>query len=255
VTREQGLVFGEGADEYDALRPSNPDAVFDHVMRFGALQPGDRAVEVGAGTGKATRSFLQRGLSIHALEPSPEMAAVLRRHGVDAETTRFEHYSPTESFRLLYAAQSWHWITGEDRYDRAAAALAPGGTIALLWNKPREWDGELGAANDALYAQYAPHLEGGAKKWEIGGVLDEMDAHTSFAGTEHQAFAWAQQYTGADYVRLLGTMSDHRMLPEETRRALHTAIDALVDEHGGRVEVTYDTNLSLAVRRGSSASQ
>jgi hypothetical protein len=45
------------------------------------------------------------------------------------------------------------------------------------------------------------------------------------------------------------------MLPDETRRALHTAIGALVDEHGGRVEVTYDTNLYLAVRRGSSVSR
>ena len=28
---------------------------------------------------------------------------------------------------------------GDDRYDRVAAALAPGGTVAFFWNKGREW--------------------------------------------------------------------------------------------------------------------
>jgi trans-aconitate methyltransferase len=248
VTREQGLVFGEVADDYDALRPGYPDALFDHVMGFGVLEPGARAVEIGAGTGKATRSFLARGLSIHALEPSPEMAAVLRQHGIEAEAVRFEHFTPREPFRLLYAAQAWHWVPGADRYDRAAAALAPGGTIALFWNKPREWDDELGTANNALYAEYAPHLEGGAKNWQLGGVLDELAAHPLFERTERQQFTWTQQYTSADYVRLLTTMSDHRMLPDETRTALHTAIGALVDDHGGTADVTYDANLYLAHR-------
>jgi SAM-dependent methyltransferase len=248
VTREQGLVFGEVADDYDALRPGYPDALFDHVMLFGALDAGDRALEVGAGTGKATRSFLERGLSIHALEPSPEMAAVLQQYGVDAEAVRFEQFAPRESFRVLYAAQAWHWVPGADRYDRAAAALASGGTIALFWNKPREWDGELGAANNALYAQHAPHLEGGAKNWQLGGVLDELAAHPSFEHTEQQRFTWTQQYTSADYVRLLTTMSDHRMLADEARTALHTAIGALVDDHGGTAAVTYDANLYLAHR-------
>jgi SAM-dependent methyltransferase len=249
MTREQGLVFGEVADDYDALRPSYPEAAFDAVMTFGALQPGDRALEVGAGTGKATRSFLQRALSIHALEPSPEMAAVLRQYGVDAETARFEQYVPAEPFRLLYAAQAWHWVPGADRYDRAAAALAPGGTIALMWNKPRQWEGDLGAANDALYAQHAPHLEGGAKNWQLGGVFDELAAHPSFGDTEHQTFTWTEQYSSADYVRLLSTMSDHRMLSDETRITLHNAIGTLVDEHGGTVDVTYDTSVYLAVSR------
>lgn len=248
MTREQGLVFGEVADDYDALRPSYPDAVFDRIVQFGALKPGERAVEVGAGTGKATRSFLARGLSIHAVEPSLEMAAVLRQYGVEAETVRFDAFTPQEQLRLLYAAQAWHWVVGADRYDRAAAALAPGGTIALFWNKPREWDGELGAANDALYARHAPHLEGGAKNWHLGGVLDELVAHSSFSDPAQQTFTWAQRYTSADYVRLLTTMSDHRMLPESTRAALHSDIAALVEEHGGDAEVVYDTNLYLAHR-------
>ena len=74
----QGLVFGEIADEYDRARPSYPDELFDAVMAYGSLRTGDAALEIGAGTGKATRGFSARGLAVHALEPSPGMARVLR---------------------------------------------------------------------------------------------------------------------------------------------------------------------------------
>jgi hypothetical protein len=38
------------------------------------------------------------------------------------------------------------------------------------------------------------------------------------------------------------------MLPDEQRAALHTAVDEVVDAHGGRVEVAYDVSLFLARR-------
>ena len=80
--------------------------------------------------GEACRRARQRGVAVaHAhlrhLNPFPaNLGDVLRRYGVDAETFRFDDYTPAEPFRLLYAAQAWHWVPGTDRYDRAAAALA-----------------------------------------------------------------------------------------------------------------------------------
>jgi len=98
---EQGLVFGEVAEQYDRARPSYPDALFDTIIEYGGLALGDVALEIGAGTGKATRGFLARGIAVHALEPSPGMAAVLRDHGVDAEETTFEAWDPeSRAFRL-----------------------------------------------------------------------------------------------------------------------------------------------------------
>src|SRR5262245_33916050 len=114
------------------MRPSYPAEVFDAVMQYGSLQAGDRAVEVGAGTGKATEKWMARGLDVLALEPSNGMAVVLRHKGVAVEEVTFEEWQPAAgAFRLLAAAQAWHWVTGDGRYEKAAAALAPGGTLAL----------------------------------------------------------------------------------------------------------------------------
>ncbi len=246
--REQRLVFGEVADQYDEARPSYPDAVFDTIVEFGALEPGDRALEIGAGTGKATMGFVARGLDVHALEPSPEMGALLRAKGVRVEQGLFESWvAPAHGFRLVYGAQSWHWVGGDDRYERAAAALAPGGTVAFFWNKGRAWGGPLQADNDAVYAEFAPQL-GGNQQWNLDWVADGLRTCAAFEPPVRRTVTWNQSYTSAEWVRLLGTHSDHRILPEEQRALLHAAIGAVIDRHGGRVDVTYDVEIYLSRR-------
>jgi trans-aconitate methyltransferase len=248
--RARNTIFGEVARLYHDARPTYPDALFDAVVAYGALQPRARVLEIGAGTGKATVEWLRRGLDVVALEPSPGMAAVLAETGVDAEATTFEAWTvQPEAFRLVTAAQAWHWVTGPDRYDRAVAALAPGGVLALFWNKPREFDGALGADVETAYQQYAPELaEDVAKNWPLRHTANEMAATDGLDDTEQRDFVWTQRYTTDEYVKLLGTHSNHRMLGDERRDGLHHAVREVLDAHGGTVEVVYDVELYLARR-------
>jgi SAM-dependent methyltransferase len=247
--RVQGLTFGEVAEQYDQARPSYPAGLFDAVIDYGALQPGDAALEIGAGTGKATRGFVTRGIAVHALEPAPGMADVLRRSGVEAEATSFENWPGREAaFRLVFAAQAWHWVHGNDRYAKAALALAPGGTLALFWNQGREWTGALGADNDAAYDEHAPALTSSVARWELDRTLDEMDAVPELDAVTKRVVTWEQAYTTDEWVTLLGTHSDHLILPDEQRSRLHAAVGRVIDAHGGRVVVTYDVMLYLARR-------
>jgi len=245
--REQRLVFGEVAQQYDAHRPSYPDALFDTIIDFGGLAAGDRALEIGAGTGKATLGFLARGLVVHALEPSAEMAAVAREKGIDVEVSLFEAWTPTQPVRLVYAAQAWHWVRGDDRYERVADALEPGGTFALFWNKGREWTGAIGAANDAVYAEHAPHLQGGAA-WNLERWLAEIAACDAFEAPVVRSVPWSRTYTRNEWTDLLGTHSDHRILPDEQRSRLHAAVGDLIDRHGGSVDVVFDAVAYLSRR-------
>ena len=245
--REQRLVFGEIASAYDAYRPSYPDELFDTVVDFGGLHAGDRALEIGAGTGKATRGFLALGLSVHALEPSSEMAAVARAKGIDVEESLFETWTAPDTFDLVYAAQAWHWVQGDDRYERAARALRAGGTLALFWNKGREWTGALGADSDAVYAELAPDI-GSSTGWDFDWVRAEIDACQAFEDATVREVEWSCTYTRNQWVGLLGTHSDHRILPEEQRSRLHAAVGDAIDRHGGRVDVVYDTVVYLSRR-------
>ena len=121
----------------------------------------------------------------------------------------------------MFAAQAWHWVHSADRYEKAAAALAPGGTLALFWNKGREWTGAFGADNDAAYDEHAPALTSSVGKWELDRTLDELAAVDEFHGVTKRVITWEQRYSTDEWVTLLGTHSDHRMLPEEQRTRLH----------------------------------
>ncbi len=49
-------------------------------------------------------------------------------------------------------------------------------------------------------------------------------------------------------VGLLGTHSDHLILPAEQRVRLHGAVGDAIDRHGGRVDVAYDATVFLSRR-------
>lgn len=250
MSREQALVFGEVADQYDAARPSYPDALFDAVIEYGSLHAGDPALEIGAGTGKATMGFVTRGLAVHALEPSPEMASVLRAKGVDVDETAFQEWTVRPGkFALVFAAQAWHWVPGSDRYEKVAQALSPGGTVALFWNVGRAHPEPFKTDNDEAYARLAPELTDSiGDRWTPEVLVGDFAACGAFEPMVQRKITWRTSYTSTEWTRLLGTHSGHRMLPDDVRTRLHTEIGAVIDAHGGLLPVTYDVMLYLATR-------
>ena len=58
-SKDPRLSFNAVVDLYDEIRPSYPAAMFDAL--FGLLPRRPRIVEVGPGTGQATKDLLARG--------------------------------------------------------------------------------------------------------------------------------------------------------------------------------------------------
>ena len=117
--------------------------MFDDICRFGRLSPGDRVIEVGAGTGIATEGLADRGLVVTALEPAPAMAALaqhkLQGHG-EVVLSRFEDWNPTMTdVRLVVSCNAWHWIEPAAGLRQLMRVLAPGGALALAWTVIVSW--------------------------------------------------------------------------------------------------------------------
>ena len=70
------LTFNRVADIYDRVRPSYPANMFDEL--FEMLPPQPTIVEVGPGTGQATKDLLARGAVVLAIEIGAAMATTLR---------------------------------------------------------------------------------------------------------------------------------------------------------------------------------
>jgi trans-aconitate methyltransferase len=128
----RALSFGAVAEAYERFRPGYPAELLDLVMAY-AGGPIRTALEIGAGTGKATRLFAQGGIAVTATEPDAAMLAELRKHlpaNVTTVQAAFEDLTPDSSYDLVYSAAALHWTNPEGRWARMAALVRPGGVFA-----------------------------------------------------------------------------------------------------------------------------
>ena len=134
---ERAASFGQAADVYERSRPDYPAAAVDWLLPEGAAT----VLDLGAGTGKLTRSLVERGLEVIAVEPAEEMRATLAAALPEARALAGAAESiplPDSSVDAITVAQAWHWVDPAVALPEAARVLRPGGTLGLIWNRRDE---------------------------------------------------------------------------------------------------------------------
>jgi len=250
--------YNRSADAYRAVRPAYPSAVFDRIAGYASTMPAVPSVlEIGAGSGQATRQMLSRGWKVVALEPGADLAHAARTDldefdHVEIRTSRFEDADlPDGSFDLVTAATAWHWVDPSIGIPKAAQLLRPGGTVALWWNAHVPDTTDAGwAPIRGVYEQVAPHLARLAPLTPDRPDYDpvaELTASPWFVDIEQHDFPFAVTYTAAEFLTLIDTYASHRTLDERTRVQLHAALNKTIDsELGGTVTKPYNCLLVLA---------
>src|SRR5437868_1844167 len=85
-----GRLFDEVPELYDRVRPTYPDELFADLVAITGIHEASAVLEVGCGTGQATRSMGALGLSIIAVEPGTGMAALARQRLRDLDNVKVE---------------------------------------------------------------------------------------------------------------------------------------------------------------------
>jgi SAM-dependent methyltransferase len=253
-------IFDQDAVLYDAVRPGYPRALVDDVVALARLRRGARILEIGCGTGQATHAFAERGYRIVCVELGANLAEVARRNlaafaDVEIRVGAFEDVDiEAATYDLVLSATAFHWIDPTVGYARAAAALRPGGTLALAWNRHVRTSASAGffEAVQQIYAREAPQLVATAPlpaAHELADRAPEIVRGGHFVDVVARRYPWTERYSSARYLQLLSTYSGHRTLPPPVRARLLSAIGRFIDEQfGGAIVKGYLTELYVARR-------
>jgi SAM-dependent methyltransferase len=246
----RALSFGSVAESYERYRPGYPDEVVDVVLGYAGRRVAT-ALEIGAGTGKATRAFAARGIVVTATEPDPEMLAELRGHvpgSVVTVQSAFEALPAGGAYDLVLAAAALHWTEPEGRWERVAGMLAPGGVCASFGGPIDLADPEVDArVRDARASIIADDdvssPDGTPADSPMQWPGTELARSHLFDDVRQVVLERRMTLAARDYVGLLSTVSAYLELSAADRETVLRRILEVVPD---RVDVVGDITLHLA---------
>ncbi|HEY6295814.1 MAG TPA: class I SAM-dependent methyltransferase [Streptosporangiaceae bacterium] len=133
----RGSSFGAAANAYAEHRPGYAEAAVRWALEPVWVRRPLRVIDLGAGTGKLTATLIRLGAEVIAVEPDPNMLALLRRDmdSVRALSGRAEEIPvPDGSADAVVVGQAMHWFDLDRALPEIARVLSPGGVLAGLWN-------------------------------------------------------------------------------------------------------------------------
>jgi SAM-dependent methyltransferase len=239
--RDLGQVFNEVPELYDRVRPAYPDELFADLVAITGMDRRSSVLEVGCGTGQATRSLAALGCPVTAVEPGAGMAALARQRlaafgNVEVENSTFEEWDDGgRRFDVVVAASAWHWVDPSIGWRRAHDVLPPGGWMALIGNVVvrRPGEPEVYAETADLHERFSPGNPG----WGHPPLEDEVwmtdegwglvtDPGGLFGPTTVRWYPAVQWFDADGFADLLRSTSLYRRLDSRIRDPL---LDAMAE--------------------------
>ncbi len=249
--------FDQIAELYDRGRREPPAWIYSTLFNKTHLNPAvARILEVGCGTGKSTLPLASLGAHVVALEMGSNLARLAKLNlalypRVEVIHSRFEDFSLDERFDLVIAVTSWHWLDPAVRYKCAFNALKPGGWLAFTTGGhafPPGYDPffrEIQRAYESIGAATIP--------WPpplpeaFADSCEEIEQAGLFTDVQVFRHLWKEEFTADEYIALLETASDHRLLDPDKREQLFDAMRVLISaRRGGRIVKHNKTLLHIA---------
>ena len=261
---ERAHSFGSVAEDYDRWRPGVDPSVVDWFVPA----PIERAIDVGAGTGKLSRLLVGRAADVVCVEPDARMRAVLTRNVPEATVLegRGERI-PVEdaSADAVVVSSAWHWMDHDAAAAEVARVLRPDGVLGVVWSGldwTADWFRQVRAGVEA-----DPAVQPGSVLAAIGGASGRRDGSTHvltlpgdapFGEPEQCSLSWELAMTADDLVGLLGTVSGVIVLPDDRRREVMAEAREMLRRYGGLegdAAVTLPFQRALLARPATGASR
>lgn len=197
------------ADEYDTGRPSYPSGVYEALGDIHGLS----VLDVGAGTGIATRQLLDRGACVVAVDPGRTVLsrAISHTPGLPAVVGDGAALPVRDQASdLVCFAQAWHWLDEVSRLHEVHRVLRRGGRWAGWWSHAR-------ADEEAWFDEYWSVIEEACR----GAHRDQRDIDWGSTIDDPAMFA----VTGRVVIPWTRTISTDQWLTDQASHSYVAALD------------------------------
>ena len=252
--------FDTVASTYEKFRPGYVDDLYKMLFDYIPIDKSSHVVEVGIGGGQAALPILKTGCSLTAVEYGENFSKLCEQKFKEYKnfsviTEKFENVSlPDSQYDLVYSASAFHWVPEDIGYPKVYNMLKSGGAFARFANHPyRDKDKPaLSAEIDKLYSKYYCSYYGKDIKAETE-YSEEQAVHRAqiaekygFVDIRYAMFYRTRTFSAEEYIKLLGTYSDHIAIEEKIRKEFFDKIEVTINRYGGVFTIYYTIDLQLA---------
>jgi SAM-dependent methyltransferase len=206
--------------------------------------------DIGSGTGKLTRLFLENGNCVYAVEPNDEM-----RQAAEQELGGFVNFTSLakraeetglaeHSVDFVTAAQAFHWfdpVLARREFERI---LRPGGWVALMWNERDRVRSEVVRQYQDLIWSYSED-----NRQKIEAQADVDPAKDFFAPQPVAIHILPNpQVLSLEHLKGAALSASYAPMPGHPNYApLLAALEAFFQKHqvDGRLYLDYDTRMYI----------
>ena len=244
--------FEEATSSYAKVRPGYPSDLIAQLAQLRtSAEPwahsssqgcstsgerGNRAIDLGAGTGKMAMLLAESGWDVTAVEPAEAMRAQIPAHITRVDASAEDTGLPAGIADLIIAAQAWHWFDAEAATLHAAQLLIPGGHLVIVFN-------QLDVSIPWVHRLTRIMRSGDVHRPEKPPIAD---IPPEFTGPQLWHFHWTQRLSTDEVMELGRTRSSwlrqdqkgRDRMQENLRWYLH---DFLLYPSGGEVTLPYST--------------
>ncbi|MEH1826604.1 MAG: class I SAM-dependent methyltransferase [Nostoc sp.] len=249
--------YSPAAQAYNQARPRYPQDLIHQVVELAQLSTDSKILEVGCGPGTATVGIAQLGCPIICLEPNPDFFQLAQQNcqpyfNVEIQNTSFEEWElkPLE-FDAVLAASSFHWISPEVGYPKAANALKKNGYLILLWNKELQPSYEVYQSLSQVYQVHAPSLDRYEYQKTQEYILRQLGNMAIDSGQFKDLISGQVisevTYTVDEYLTLLNTYSPYIKLDSHNKESLFLGLRRCIEnDFGGSLQLSYISAFHIA---------
>ncbi|MCX6158877.1 MAG: class I SAM-dependent methyltransferase [Ignavibacteriae bacterium] len=238
--------FTGRVEEYAKCRPGYPEQIISLLENKIGFDQSKDIADIGCGTGKLSRVFLNNGNLVFGVEPNEEMRKMAETllnkfiNFISVEGTAETTMLATNSVDVITVGQAFHWFDLKKAKKEFKRILRKDGCVVIVWNERNNNTQVMKAVNRILLSLNQEHEE--AEK-----NLVDKNLLSAFFGVDKVGKSTFPNYQMLDLAGLKGRIHSISYVPDsgsENKRVMNEVKDVFEKfNNGGQVKIEYTTRV------------